>query len=173
MEINSSFSQYHLASFSQESLKQKDDNASTGESVKKMQSDKSAEDAKIREQVMKLQATDSDVRAHEAAHMAAGAGVVTGGANFSYTRGPDGKMYATGGEVSIDTSKEDTPQATAAKARKIVAAALAPSNPSPQDYKVAATAMMMESRAMIEIAKEKQEEIEGMAVYDQERTAAS
>ncbi|MEA2111064.1 MAG: putative metalloprotease CJM1_0395 family protein [Campylobacterota bacterium] len=172
MNIETSSSQYALVSSYQSSSGSKESEPSVESSVKKMQSQSSADEAKVREQVMKLQAVDSDVRAHEAAHIAAGGGVVTGGANFSYTRGPDGKMYATGGEVPIDTSKEDTPEATAIKARKIVAAALAPANPSPQDYKVAATAMMMESRAMIEIAKEKQEEIEGLSAYGQSSSSS-
>jgi hypothetical protein len=160
------------SSYSYNVLPSKNEATATQESVAKMRSKKSEDDAAVREQVMKLQARDTDVRAHEAAHLAAGAGVVTGGANFSYTRGPDGKMYATGGEVPIDSGKEDTPEATIAKARKIVAAALAPANPSPQDFKVAATAMMMESRAMIELAKEKQDALKGEAAYGESRLTA-
>ncbi|MDE5602817.1 MAG: hypothetical protein K2I71_02725 [Helicobacter sp.] len=107
------------------------------------------------QQVRELEQIDRNVRAHEAAHIAAGAGVVTGGASFSYTRGPDGKMYATAGEVPISMEKEDTPQETIANARKIIAAAMAPSDPIPQDYKVAASAAQMEIEAKIELAQEK------------------
>jgi len=112
-----------------------------------------------------LSAVDVKVKAHEAAHLAAGGGIVTGGANFSYTRGPDGKMYATGGEVPIDASEERTPEATIQKARRIIAAALAPADPSPQDYKVAATAMIMEMKASLELSKEAQRLAEGMQAY--------
>ena len=112
------------------------------------------------QQVRELEQIDRNVRAHEAAHIAAGAGVVTGGASFSYTRGPDGKMYATAGEVPISMEKEDTPQETIANARKIIAAAMAPSDPSPQDYKVAASAMQMENAAKIELSQEYTREIQ-------------
>lgn len=115
--------------------------------------------------ISKLSSVDTKVRAHEAAHIAAGSGVVTGGANFSYAKGPDGKMYATGGEVPIDTSEGKTPQETIQKARQIVAAAMAPADPSPQDYKVAATAAMMEMRAHLEEAKKLQKSLDGHSTY--------
>jgi len=104
----------------------------------------------------KLKATDTAVRAHEAAHLAAAAGIATGGAQFSTTRGPDGKMYATGGEVGIDASEvPNNPDATLAKARQVVAAALAPADPSPQDMAVAAQGRNMEAKASAEIAAQK------------------
>lgn len=112
-------------------------------------------------ELQKLQARDSEVRAHEAAHIAAGGGVVTGGANLSYTRGSDGKMYAVGGEVPIDMSEGNIPQETINKMQQVKAAALAPSSPSSTDYKVATTATMLEARAMIEMNKEK----EGLQAY--------
>ncbi len=111
--------------------------------------------------VQKLQARDSEVRAHESAHIAAGAGVVTGGASFTYQKGPDGKQYAIGGEVPVDTSPGSTPEETARKARKIKAAATAPANPSGQDMKIASTASMMEMKATMELAQKKMEESEG------------
>jgi hypothetical protein len=67
-------------------------------------------------------------------------------------------QYAVGGDVKIDTSKESDPDATIDKARRIAAAALAPSDPSPQDRSVAARARVMETDAQMELAKEKQEE---------------
>ena len=109
--------------------------------------------------VRELERIDRNVKAHESAHIAAGAGVVTGGASYSYTRGPDGRMYATAGEVPISMQKGDTPQETIQNARKIVAAAMAPADPSPQDYKVAASAMQMESQARVEMAQESQEKL--------------
>lgn len=109
--------------------------------------------------VRELERIDRNVKAHENAHIAAGAGVVTGGASYSYTRGPDGRMYATAGEVPIAMQKGDTPQETIQNARKVVAAAMAPADPSPQDYKVAASAMQMESQARMEMAQETQEKL--------------
>ncbi|MCH5323271.1 MAG: hypothetical protein J1E31_06850 [Helicobacter sp.] len=111
------------------------------------------------QQVRELQQIDREVRAHEAAHIAAGGGVVSGGASFSYTKGPDDKMYATAGEVPISMKTGGSPEETIQNARQIIAAAMAPSNPSPQDYKVAASAVQMESRARIEMSQQANEEM--------------
>jgi hypothetical protein len=84
--------------------------------------------------IVELQNRDREVRNHEQAHIAASGGLSRGGASFSYQRGSDGKLYAVGGEVSIDTSPvPDNPQATIQKAQQIRAAALAPADPSAQD----------------------------------------
>jgi hypothetical protein len=90
--------------------------------------------------VAKLKQTDREVRAHEMAHVGAGAGVIRGGPTYSFQRGPDGQLYAVGGEVPIDASPGRTPEETLEKARKMRAAALAPSDPSSQDLRVAAQA---------------------------------
>ena len=89
-------------------------------------------------QVEALKSADVRVRAHEQAHLAAGAGIVSSGASYTYTYGPDGRAYATAGEVGIDTSAEKKPQENIDKGRLIQAAALAPPDPSPQDRRVAA-----------------------------------
>lgn len=102
-----------------------------------------------------LKAIDAKVRAHEAAHLAAGAGLVRGGASFSYVRGPDGKQYAVAGEVAIDTGGvPGDPKATLAKAEQIQAAALAPSDPSPQDRAVAAAASALAAQAQAELSRQ-------------------
>lgn len=103
-------------------------------------------------QVNKLKETDSHVRAHEQAHLAASGGLAMGGASFDYETGPDGKRYAVGGEVQIDTSKGKTPEETLAKASRIRSAALAPSDPSGQDRAVAAAATQMAAEAQQEIS---------------------
>lgn len=103
--------------------------------------------------VYKLQARDTEVRAHEAAHQAAGGGM-TGGANYSYQRGPDGKMYAIGGEVSISMPGGSDPDELIANAQQVIAAALAPANPSGQDMAVASGARAL----MIEAEREKAKE---------------
>ncbi|MBI2306451.1 MAG: hypothetical protein HYU78_04035 [Rhodocyclales bacterium] len=101
--------------------------------------------------VARLRETDRAVRQHELAHVAAGAGLVTSGPNYSYTTGPDGKRYAVGGEVSIDVSPARTPEATIAKARQIRSAALAPADPSGQDRQVAVAAGRLEAEARAEL----------------------
>lgn len=102
--------------------------------------------------VAKLQERDRAVRAHEFAHIAAGAGVVTSGASYTYETGPDGKRYANGGEVGIDVSPGRTPQDTLRKAQQIRASALAPADPSAQDRSIAARADQMATEARIELA---------------------
>lgn len=103
-------------------------------------------------QISDLKNIDRQVRAHEAAHMAAGGGLVRGGARYSYQQGPDGRRYAVGGEVSIDTSAvRDDPEATLNKAQRIIAAALAPVNPSSTDRAVASMASQMAAQARVEL----------------------
>ncbi|QEP42266.1 hypothetical protein D5085_03410 [Ectothiorhodospiraceae bacterium BW-2] len=108
------------------------------------------------QQLQQLKESDSRVRAHEQAHLAAAAGIAVSGASFEYQRGPDGQRYAVAGEVSIDTAKvSDDPQATLQKADQIRAAALAPADPSPQDIKVAAQATQMAQQAQMELARQR------------------
>ena len=110
--------------------------------------------------IAELTQTDREVRAHEQAHLAAAGGLARG-VSFSYTTGPDGKQYAVGGEVSIDTSPvSGDPQATIQKAQQVRAAASAPANPSGQDRAVAAQAAAIEAAARQELAAEQQEQLE-------------
>lgn len=109
------------------------------------------------QQLRELQSIDRNVKAHEAAHQAAGGGLA-GAASFSYTRGPDNQMYAVAGEVPIRMQEGRTPEETIANARQVAAAAMAPADPSPQDYKVAANAAKMEFDARAEATKLKAQE---------------
>ena len=110
------------------------------------------------QQVQQLKQIDRKVRAHEQAHLAVGADLVRGGPTFSYTSGPDNKLYAVAGEVSIDTAPGRTAEETIPKAQHIRATALAPADPSPADRSVAADATRMEGEARIELAGQKREE---------------
>ena len=106
-------------------------------------------------EVEKLKRRDAEVRAHEQAHVSAAGNLAQGGANFSFEMGPDGKRYAVGGDVSIDTSAvAGDPQATLRKARQIRRAASAPVDPSAQDRSVAAQASRMEVQARAEISQQ-------------------
>ena len=96
------------------------------------------------------------MRAHEAAHKASAGSFAKGGATFEYQTGPDGKRYAVGGEVSIDTSKiPNNPEATIRKAQTIRRAATAPAQPSSQDRNIAVQASKMEAEARQEINQQK------------------
>ena len=111
--------------------------------------------------VAKLKARDREVRAHEQAHLSAAGPHARGGPSFQYQEGPDDVQYAVGGEVSIDVSPvSGDPEATIRKAQIVRAAALAPSNPSPQDHQVAAAASKMETEARQELRQQQQAEQE-------------
>jgi hypothetical protein len=114
-----------------------------------------------------LEARDSEVKAHEAAHQAAGGGM-TGAATYTYQQGPDGKMYAIGGEVSISISSGSSPEETIKNARQVAAAAMAASDPSPQDHAVASSARVMEMKALQQLAKESQKEMSAKDAYQNE-----
>lgn len=111
----------------------------------------------IRE-LTELKQRDREVRAHEQAHIAAGGSYVRSGAQYEYEKGPDGKRYAVGGEVQIDTSKvPGDPEATLRKMQAIRGAAMAPANPSAQDRRVAAKATQSENKARMEILTQQYE----------------
>lgn len=111
------------------------------------------QDPAIQRVIAELSARDREVRAHEQAHVAAGGELITSGPSYTYQTGPDRRRYAVGGEVGIDTSPvRGNPEATLTKAARIVAAALAPAQPSSQDYQVAAQASQMAGQARVEIA---------------------
>lgn len=113
------------------------------------------------QRVRELQQRDREVRAHELAHVAAGAGLILRGASFTYETGPDGQRYAIGGEVTIDTSPGRTPEETLSKASRVKAAALAPADPSPQDMQVAGKADMMAAEARAELTQQTRAESSG------------
>ncbi|MCF2950297.1 hypothetical protein L0668_19470 [Paraglaciecola aquimarina] len=109
-----------------------------------------------KKQITELKQRDLEVRSHEQAHAAVG-GSYASSPQYQYEKGPDGRRYAVGGEVSIDVSKEATPEETIRKAQRVKAAALAPAEPSPQDLRVANEAMQLAAEARREIAREQAE----------------
>ncbi|MEE4014573.1 putative metalloprotease CJM1_0395 family protein [Roseibium sp. FZY0029] len=111
-------------------------------------------------QVDKLKQRDQEVRAHEQAHARVG-GAHAGAPSYTFQQGPDGKRYAIGGEVQIDTSKERTPEATIRKMQIVIRAATAPADPSSQDLKVAQQARAQISEAQAEVRQKKTEELSG------------
>lgn len=102
-------------------------------------------------QIAQLKAIEEKVKAHEAAHKAVG-GAMTGPVSYSYTRGPDGKNYITGGEVPISISSGKTPQETISRMQQVIQAALAPADPSPQDRAVAGQAAAQQQEARQQLA---------------------
>lgn len=104
------------------------------------------------QEIQQLKARDQEVRSHEQAHLSAAGGLAVSGPHFSYSTGPDGQRYATGGDVSIDVAEvPGDPQASLRKAEAIRRAAMAPAQPSGQDYSVASQAAAMASKAAMEL----------------------
>jgi len=105
-----------------------------------------------------LKERDAEVRRHEQAHAAVG-GPYAGSPSYTYQQGPDGRRYAVGGEVSIDTAPiEGDPEATIRKLETVRRAALAPAEPSPQDQRVAAQASAGILQAQGELSAQRREE---------------
>ncbi|RKX72937.1 MAG: hypothetical protein DRP87_19800 [Spirochaetes bacterium] len=106
----------------------------------------------------RLRTLDRRVRTHEQLHMALLNGFAKGPPSYTYTIGPDGRLYATGGSIEVDLrAVPGDPEATMRKARMIRRAALAPGSPSPQDRRVAAEAYRLEMEARREMARQEEE----------------
>jgi hypothetical protein len=120
------------------------------------------------QKVDELTARDQEVRTHEMQHQAVG-GQYARAASFEFERGPDGKRYAVGGEVSIDVSEvANDPQATIAKMQQVQRAALAPAEPSAQDRQVAARAQQKMAAAQQEL---NHSQVSGLLASDEQPSA--
>jgi hypothetical protein len=116
------------------------------------------EERSIMLQISQLSARDREVRAHEQAHSAVG-GKYAGAPSYTFTRGPDGRSYAVGGEVSIDVGAiANDPAATIRKMEQVQRAALAPAEPSSQDRSIAARAQVLAAQARTELSVQQREE---------------
>lgn len=106
-------------------------------------------DPQVQQVIARLKANEEKVKAHEASHKAAG-GSLASSATYSYTQGPDGRRYITGGEVQIDMSGGRTPEETISRMQQVIRAALAPADPSGQDRSVASQAASRMAQAQQE-----------------------
>lgn len=120
--------------------------------------------------VKELKTRDDEVRRHEEQHQSAG-GQYASSPTYDMTKGPDGVMYATGGEVRIDLAKESTPQATIDKMNQVRAAALAPQEPSVQDRRVAARAAQLAGEARAELLAPQHGRDSGQSKLEQKEPA--
>jgi len=96
--------------------------------------------------IRKLRGRHNEVKAHYGAQAAAG-GTSSGVAAYRYVVGPDGKRYATDGNVQFRLSDAGAPARRVNQARAVRMAALAPANADPSDLAVAAAAMRVELEA--------------------------
>lgn len=133
------------------------DYATRGESAGPKRADGTPMAPEEIEQLEQLKQTDREVRQHEMAHQTVG-GAYAGGASYDYEVGPDGQRYAVAGEVSINYGPvPNDPKATIEKMQTVIAAALAPADPSPKDYQVAAQARQYLLEAKLEAAMQTSE----------------
>lgn len=124
--------------------------------------DDGASNLENQREIERLKQRDREVRAHEQAHIAAGGQYVRGGPHYEYERGPDGKLYAVGGEVPLDiTPVKNNPEATIEKMQVIKRAAMAPAEPSAQDRQIAARAEMEIQKARHDLISKKAENAYG------------
>jgi hypothetical protein len=123
----------------------------SNENSERSENESKQQDLKL---IKSLSQRDHEVQAHENAHSVVG-GQYAGSANYTFQRGPDGVNYAVGGEVPIDVGIiQGNPTATLEKMQLIQRAALAPSEPSSQDRKIAAIAVQQANQARAEIVIE-------------------
>ena len=102
-------------------------NLETGPSFGPEQS--AAETLALRE----LQQADATVRSHEGLHFRAAGGVASGIPQYQYTVGPDGRLYATGGNVEVRSTPTADRDKALEQAANISRAATAPGDASVQD----------------------------------------
>lgn len=126
----------------------------------KTASPQTGEDMKIASEIRRLINWENHVKQHEQAHMSVG-GDLAGGASYSYTTGPDGKRYISGGEVSISIPSSDKPEEMIRILERVKRAALAPADPSAQDIKTASMAASRQSAAYVQLARQRAEKANG------------
>jgi hypothetical protein len=150
------------SSYSKNSLKKQ--NKKTASGTEKDGAKTAAADEELsegeEEQVRELQKRDSEVKSHEQKHIASAGAYAKGGAVYDYQMGPDGKMYAIGGRVELDTSIPEDPDQALAKARTLRASATAVGDPSSADLSIASYANQMEADARVEKQEENEEDLE-------------
>lgn len=136
--------------------KERTANAVAATSAEKAEAEKEKANLEREKQqvISELSKRDREVRTHEQAHASVG-GQYASAPSYEMTEGPDGREYAVGGHVTIDTSPvADDPEATLDKSQIVERAALAPAQPSEQDLKVASEARAMGNEARIDIREQ-------------------
>lgn len=135
--------------------KQEKDSSSSTDSKKSSSKELKSEDSGEEATLRALKARDAEVRAHELKHLASAGQYASGGIVYDYQTGPDGRLYAVGGHVNVNTgSVSGDPEATLQKARTLRMTAMSVGDPSAADSAVAQGASQMESDAMSQIADE-------------------
>lgn len=108
-------------------------------SYDKLQDSNTKYDEKDYQRVIdKFENLDAKTKTHEQAH--ASSGTTTAPIQYNYQVGPDGRLYATGGSVRLDTTIPEDEGAANAKLEELKDASSAPSELSAADAQIARTA---------------------------------
>ena len=111
---------------------------------------KSYDDQDFSRVLEKFRNKDAEIRTHEQAH--ASIGHTTSPISYNYQEGPDGKLYAVGGSVRLNTSIPDDPKAAAFKLDMIQKAATGVTHPSSADGAIASQSNL--NKILIELQDE-------------------
>ncbi|HUE90826.1 putative metalloprotease CJM1_0395 family protein [Pseudomonas sp.] len=135
------------------------DSSANSDKAKSREGEPSPQQQRLEQlEIAELVSRDQEVRAHEQAHSAVG-GRYAGAPTYTFSRGPDGKRYAVGGEVSIDVGAvPNNPEATLRKMEIVLRAALAPAEPSAQDLRVASQAQAQMTQARVDLVEQRRTE---------------
>lgn len=88
----------------------------------------------------KFKSKDSEVKAHEQAHATNSSSNST--VKYNYQMGPDGRLYAVGGEIRLDTSIPKDPTRALSKLDELIRASSAPSELSQADMQISRSASL-------------------------------
>lgn len=107
-------------------------------------------------EIRALRQRELQVRRHERAHLAAAGDLAVKPPTYGYEVGPDGARYVVEGEVKLRTPESSLPpEERLEQALKIREAALAPTDPSPEDLQVASQARQLEAEARRELLEDR------------------
>ena len=96
----------------------------------------------------KFKSGDANIKAHEQSH-ASQVGT-TAPIQYNYQMGPDGKMYAVGGSVRLDTSMPQDPKQAQLKLDQLKKSASSSSDMSSADSSIAISANLMKMKLNIQ-----------------------
>ncbi len=129
--------------------------------------DKSAldqvQEMEIKRLTQEMARKDHEVRAEESAKAALLGRYSKGGPRYQYETGPNGERFAVSGHVPADLAPTDDPERTLRKARTVKQANLGVGANSPEDMKIAARAMQLESTARAHLVRKGLTEV--LSVY--------
>lgn len=109
-------------------------------------------DQREKVKAQEMQKQDRQIRQHEQAHLAASGRIPIFGPIYQMEKGPDGRMYVTGGKVNFRMPPAQSAQGKLELAQQLRTMALAPASPSAKDRSIAARAAQQINQARLELA---------------------